>query len=61
MTDQNIERGAAEENSGSPVTPTEVEASRRAPSDSGSATGSDAGGQKLPEHDKADPAGGTDA
>ena len=58
MTDQNIERGAAEENSGTPVTPTEVDASRQAPSESGS--GTEGGGQQLEEHDKADPAGGTD-
>ncbi|MGK5683364.1 hypothetical protein [Actinoplanes sp. URMC 104] len=58
MTD-NIERGAAEEGAGSPVTPTEVEASKKAPSDSGSDSGSD--GPELKEHDKADSASGTDA
>lgn len=33
MTDEHIERGAAEENSGTPVTPTEVEASEVPPSE----------------------------
>ena len=32
MTDDRIERGAAEEESGTPVTPTEVEAARTPPS-----------------------------
>ncbi|WP_249999313.1 hypothetical protein [Actinoplanes sp. M2I2] len=54
MTDQNIERGAAEEGADSPLTPTEVDASRKAPSESGSAE------QPLDEHDKAESASGTD-
>ena len=53
MTD-NIERGAAEEGADSPVTPTEVEASKKAPSESGSAE------QDLGEHDEADSSSGTD-
>ena len=32
MTDSDLERGAAEDNSGVPVTPTEVEASKTPPS-----------------------------
>ncbi|GAA3464652.1 hypothetical protein ACFFSW_28685 [Saccharothrix longispora] len=32
--DEGVERGAAEENSGSPLTETEVEVSKRPPSDS---------------------------
>jgi hypothetical protein len=59
MTDEKIERGAAEEGSGSPLTPTEVDASRKAPSESGSA-GKQSGGQGLGEHDKADSASNTD-
>lgn len=35
MSDSDLERGAAEENSGTPVTPTEVEASRTPPSQGG--------------------------
>jgi hypothetical protein len=33
MTDQGIERGAAEDASGTPVTPTDVDASRKPPSE----------------------------
>lgn len=41
-----VERGAAEEGSGVPVTPTEEEASERAPSDpSGPGAGLDGGGR----------------
>ncbi|MEV6717600.1 hypothetical protein AB0M48_36820 [Lentzea sp. NPDC051208] len=41
-----VERGAAEENSGVPLTPTEEEASNRAPSDpSGPGAGLDGGGR----------------
>jgi hypothetical protein len=32
MTDQGIERGAAEDAAGAPVTPTDVDASRKPPS-----------------------------
>ena len=36
MTDeQNIERGAAEDAAGAPVTPTDIDASRKPPSESG--------------------------
>ena len=56
MTDERIERGAAEEGSDSPLTPTEAEASRSAPSQSGS----DAGGQVPPQHDEAESASSTD-
>jgi hypothetical protein len=35
MTDSNLERGAAEDNSGVPVTPTDVEASKTPPSQGG--------------------------
>nr|WP_296075200.1 hypothetical protein [uncultured Actinoplanes sp.] len=35
MTDDKVERGAAEEGSGTPVTPTEVDASRKPPSQEG--------------------------
>jgi hypothetical protein len=35
MTDSDLERGAAEENSGVPVTPTDVEASKTPPSQGG--------------------------
>lgn len=56
MTDEPIERGAAEEMSGSPTTPTEVEASRTPPSQSGSADT----GQTPGEHDEADSASNTD-
>jgi hypothetical protein len=56
MTDENIERGAAEEGSGSPLTPTEAEASQTAPSGSGS----DAGGDVPGEHDEAESANNTD-
>jgi hypothetical protein len=38
-----VERGAAAENSGAPLTPTEEEASKRAPSDPGA--GLDGGGR----------------
>ena len=60
MSDTNVERGAAEE--GSPLTPTEVEASRTAPSQSSSDAGESSGqGSQLPgEHDQADSASGTD-
>lgn len=56
MTDEGIERGAAEEASDTPLTPTEADVSRSAPSQSSS----DAGGQVPPEHDKADSASNTD-
>ncbi|HET6531181.1 MAG TPA: hypothetical protein VFH03_11305 [Actinoplanes sp.] len=56
MTDEGIERGAAEEASDTPLTPTEADASRTAPSQSSS----DAGGQTPAEHDKADSANDTD-
>ncbi|SDG57175.1 hypothetical protein SAMN05216553_109136 [Lentzea fradiae] len=44
---ENVERGAAEENSGVPVTPTEGAASRRPPSDPDQEKGSglDGGGR----------------
>jgi len=35
MSDSDLERGAAEENTGVPVTPTEVEASKTPPSEGG--------------------------
>jgi hypothetical protein len=35
MSDSDLERGAAEDNSGTPVTPTDVEASRTPPSEGG--------------------------
>ncbi len=54
MTDENIERGAAEE--GSPLTPTEVEASRTPPSQGGA----EPAGQPSEERDEADSASGTD-
>ncbi len=54
MTDENIERGAAEEGSGSPLTPTEAEASQTAPSSS------DADEQVPGAHDEADSANNTD-
>jgi|1185.fasta_scaffold2077768_1 hypothetical protein len=56
MTDEKSERGAAEEASDSPLTPTEAEASRTPPSQSSS----DAGGQAPGEHDKASSAKNTD-
>ena len=56
MTDEKIERGAAEESSGAPLTPTEVEASQVPPGDDGSAAGS----QRPGERDEADSAAGTD-
>jgi hypothetical protein len=56
MTDETTERGAAEEQSNSPITPTEGEASRTPPSQSKS----DGGGQVPGEHDKADSATNTD-
>ena len=56
MSDENVERGAAEE--GSPLTPTEVKASQTPPSRSDSEPGS--AGPDLHEHDKADSASGTD-
>lgn len=43
-----VERGAAEEQSGAPLTPTEVEAAKRPPSDpddSGPGAGLDGGGR----------------
>lgn len=58
MTDEKIERGAAEEASGSPLTPTEAEASRTPPS--GSSTGAGAGGQTPGQRDEAESASGTD-
>jgi hypothetical protein len=39
--EQRIERGAAEDASGVPVTPTDVEASRKPPSEPSDRTGSD--------------------
>lgn len=44
---EGVERGAAEENSGAPLTPTEEEASKRPPSDpdSGPGAGLDGGGR----------------
>jgi hypothetical protein len=39
VTDSDLERGAAEDNSGVPVTPTEVEASRTPPSEGGGHAG----------------------
>ena len=56
MTDEETERGAAEERSDSPLTPTEAEASRTPPSQSSS----DVGEQVPGEHDKADSAKNTD-
>jgi hypothetical protein len=56
MTDEKIERGAAEEGSNAPLTPTEAEASRKEPSRSSS----DAGGQVPGERDEADSASNTD-
>jgi hypothetical protein len=57
MTDEKIERGAAEERSGSPLTPTEVQASRTPPSTGGSDAVPE---QATDEHDKADSASDTD-
>ncbi len=56
MTEQNIERGAAEDGADSPLTPTEVEASRTPPSQSSSDPQSSAPG----ERDEAESASGTD-
>ena len=56
MTDEKTERGAAEEASESPLTPTEVEASQTPPSQSSS----DADEQVPGEHDKAESARNTD-
>jgi hypothetical protein len=56
MTDENSERGAAEEASGTPLTPTEADASQTPPSQSSS----DAGGQTPGEHDTASSAKSTD-
>jgi len=56
MTDEKIERGAAEESSDSPLTPTEAEASQTSPSQSSS----DAGSQVPGERDEADSANNTD-
>ncbi|HUQ62046.1 hypothetical protein [Lentzea sp.] len=44
---EGVERGAAEESSGAPLTPTEEEASKRPPSDpdSGPGAGLDGGGR----------------
>jgi hypothetical protein len=63
MSEQPIERGAAEEASGAPVTQTEVDADRQAPSDPGSsvtkddgsgtaggASGGSGGGSGMPGH-----------
>jgi hypothetical protein len=61
MTDQNIERGAQEEASGVPLTPTEVKASREAPSQSPGRTDPTGGEEESRGRaDKADAAGGTD-
>ncbi len=59
MTDENIERGAAEEGSGSPLTPTEAEASQTAPSSS-DADEQVAGEQVPGAHDEAESANNTD-
>jgi hypothetical protein len=56
MTDEGIERGAAEESSDSPLTPTEAEASRTSPSQGSS----DTGGQVPGERDEAESANNTD-
>ena len=56
MTDEQINRGAAEEDSGSPLTPTEVEASRTPPSQSSA----EPAGQPSEERDEAESASGTD-
>ena len=63
MTQQPVERGAAEEASGAPITPTEVDADRTAPSDpghsvtkddgsgtAGGASGGSGGGSSMPGH-----------
>ena len=64
MTEQRVERGAAEENAGAPLTETEVETSRRAPSEpadrestqddsagtAGGASGGSGGGSGMPGH-----------
>ena len=61
MTDDNIERGAAEEGAQSPLTPTEVEASRTAPSQGSSGDGQQTSGEQTPgAHDEADSASNTD-
>ena len=56
MTDETTERGAAEEASDSPLTPTEAEASQTPPRQSSS----DAGERVPDEHDKAESAKNTD-
>ena len=56
MTDERIERGAAEEGSDAPLTPSEAEASQTPPSQGGSDTGTQVPG----EHDEAESASGTD-
>jgi|1185.fasta_scaffold370091_1 hypothetical protein len=48
MTDDDIERGAAEDNSGVPVTPTDVDASRVPPSQGGGHA------DELPDEDRQD-------
>lgn len=58
MTDERVERGAAEEQSNAPITPTEEQASRTPPSQTDA--DADAGGQVLSERDKADSAKNTD-
>ena len=61
MSDQGIERGAAEEGADSPLTQTEIDASKQAPSQGSTGPGSESGaGPDLDEHDKADSASGTD-
>ncbi len=55
MTDEPTERGAAEEGSGSPLTPTETEASQTPPSRSSSDAGEQPG-----ERDEAESANNTD-
>jgi hypothetical protein len=62
-SDQPVERGAAEEASGAPLTPTEVDAARRPPSDpgrsvtaddgsgtAGGSSGGSGGGSSMPGH-----------
>jgi hypothetical protein len=52
MTDSNVERGAAEDGYGVPVTPTDVEASRTPPSKTTGAPDDD-GGSPGPDGDQA--------
>jgi hypothetical protein len=64
MTEQNVERGAAEDNAGVPFTETDAELSRRAPSEpadrevteddgsglAGGSSGGSGGGSGMPGH-----------